>query len=178
MSSSTFDYHINSREVRRETGRLKDDIRLALESLASDNHLTGLTEALDKLSTNPLTQRERAQKVIYDALTSLKLPFCTLDEYKVRYLQFQSDCVERENTRKKDAEAEILRQNSEQIARGVTGTVYQIPPAADGTGGGLAGVGQPFYPPLLHPSLAVPDLNLPRLGAEPWTTTKSVTRGI
>lgn len=175
---SSFDYHINSREVRRETGRVKDDFRLALESLAQSNHLEGLSDALDKLSTNPLTQRERAQKVILDALTSLKLPFCTLDEYKVRYLQFQSDCVERENRRKQEAETEILRQNSEQIARGVAGTVYQIPPSADGSGGGLAGVGQPFFPPLLHPSLAVPDYNLPRLGADPWTTTKSVTRGI
>ena len=175
---SSFDYHINSREIRAETGKIKDDFRLALESLAETNSFAGLEQALAKLSTNPLTQRERAQKAVLDCLLNLKLPYCTLEEYKVRYLQYQNEQIEQENRRKHEAEAEILRQNAEQIARGVQGTVYQIPPGPDGLGGGLAGVGAPFHPPLLHPTLAVVDRNLPRFGADPWTTSKSITRGI
>ena len=75
---SSFDYHINSREIRAETGKIKDDFRLALESLAETNSFAGLEQALAKLSTNPLTQRERAQKAVLDCLLNLKLCLASL----------------------------------------------------------------------------------------------------
>ena len=154
--------HYNYSDAQEQQTKVAQGLKNALNRLGAANGWTGVEDALSHLSVVPKRWEEKECDKLTALFENFKLPHATVTEHQQAY---EALCLRREreeNERKLAAEAEALRQTTEQIQRGQAGQLFQFPPQPGVHPGGVAGISHGLYPPLLPPHLATAEFVLPR----------------